>query len=256
MTARRALDADAPCNTGANGFSVCAAARNPSKPPKPQMKTKSLISIIGAIVCFVSTPVHANYVAFRDGSFAGVHSLTTADGLLTVAGWANAAATTPANLGQWWWLEGVDSGTGNSALIDGQESMTLQFAPGWGASQIQFIYTGSGSTPAPITISGFLSDPGASAQTYVSPRISNLNYSSGTLTFNYAPFDSGNDLGILNFANPKASAASTLGITYGLASGGAALAQVNYVLIPEPASLSLLVLAAGMVLAVRRKLNR
>src|SRR5882724_4579704 len=139
---------------------------------------------------------------------SGVHSLTAInmDSLLTVAAWADTDATVPANLYQWWWIFGVNSGTGNGALIDGQESMTLQFDKSVGCSHIAFLYTGnqaSPSTPAPITISGFTSDPAAYATVYNSPHISNLNYSNGKLSFDYL-YDAGSDYGQLLFANPAA----------------------------------------------------
>src|SRR5437773_10568361 len=85
---------------------------------------------------------------FKDAApFAGtngVHSLTAInmDSLLTVAAWADTDATVPANLYQWWWIFGVDSGTGNGALIDGTESITLQFDKSVGAAMIAFLYTG------------------------------------------------------------------------------------------------------------------
>src|SRR2546425_11036517 len=97
----------------------------------------------------------------------GVHSLTAVnmDSLLTVAAWADANATVPANLYQWWWIFGVDSGAGNGALIDGTESMTLEFDKSVGTAVIDFLYTGGtgGATNnlARISISGFASDPGA-----------------------------------------------------------------------------------------------
>ena len=145
----------------------------------------------------------------------GVHSLTSSDGLFTVAGWADTNATVTANLYQWFWLLGVDSGTGNAALLDGQESMTLQYDNGVGASHIFFLYTGgSGGTSnlARITISGFLSDPGAYAITANAPRIFNLSYAGGALTFDYL-WDGGSDYGQLLLANPAASAGQTLKIT-------------------------------------------
>ncbi len=172
-------------------------------------------------------------VTFKDNApFAGSTtnvSLTSNDGLLTVAGWADLNATVATNLYQWWWIFGVNSGVGNGALLDGQESMTLQFDRSVGCSHICFFYTGnqaSPTTPAPIAISGFLSDPGAYATTYLSPLISNLNYSSGTLTFDYL-YDSGNDYGQLLFANPAASRGQTLKITYNGTSWGAGLFRVE-----------------------------
>ena len=165
-------------------------------------------------------------VTFKDNApFQGasaVHSLTSSDGSVTVAGWADTNSTVTANLYQWWWLLGVDSGTGNGALIDGQESMTQQFDKGVGASEIVFLYTGgSGGTNdlARITVAGFLSDPQGYAITAGSPRISNLSYSSGVLSFDYL-WDGGSDYGQLLLANPAASAGQTLKITGAVSPNG------------------------------------
>jgi hypothetical protein len=165
-------------------------------------------------------------VTFKDNApfqaASGVHSLTSSDGLLIVAGWADTNATVAANLYQWFWLLGVDSGTGNVALLDGQESMTLQYDRGVGASHIFFLYTGgSGGTSnlARITISGFLSDPGAYAITASAPRIFNLSYAAGALTFDYL-WDGGSDYGQLLLANPAASVGQTLKITGAVSPNG------------------------------------
>src|SRR6267142_2459598 len=107
-------------------------------------------------------------VTFKnDAPFAGStgnHSLMSSgtENLLTVSAWADTGANSPANLYQWFWLLGVDSGTGNGALIDGNESMTLDIDKSAGASMIIFFYTGgdggSGNgNLARITISGFTS---------------------------------------------------------------------------------------------------
>ena len=163
-------------------------------------------------------------VTFKnDAPFAGSygsHSLTSAgtENLLTVSAWADTGATSPAVLFQWFWLLGIDSGTGNGALIDGNESMTLDIDKSAGAAMIIFFYTGgdggSGNgNLARITISGFASDPGASGVPSGAPRISNLNYSGGTLTFDYLNDGPGTDYGQLLLANPTASAGRTLQIT-------------------------------------------
>jgi len=172
-------------------------------------------------------------VTFKDDApFTGssnTNTLTSSDGLITVAGWSDIDATVPANLYQWWWIFGVNSGAGNGALLDGQESMTLQFDKSVGCSHIAFLYTGSQAnpnTPAPITISGFLSDPGAYATVYNSPHITNLSYANGTLSFGYL-YDAGNDYGQLLFANPAASAGQTLKINYNGTDWGAALFRVD-----------------------------
>lgn len=171
-----------------------------------------------------------------DAPFAGVNQtnaapLTASSGLLTVAGWADLNATSPAKLYQWFYMIGVNSGTGNGALIDGQECITLQFDPTVGCSMIRFLYTGDSAnptTPEPITISGFLSDPGAFAITSYFAVISNLHYSNGTLTFDYIwDTAANNNYGNLLFANPAASAGQTLKVSYGGTGGGAALYQVD-----------------------------
>jgi hypothetical protein len=150
-----------------------------------------------------------------------VHSITAsnADNLFTVSAWADQASTVPANIFQFFLFIGVDSGVGNGALIDGSESMTLQLDNSVGASWISFNWTGgsggssNGSNIARVHISGFKSDPGASAVVYSQPRISNLSYSSGTLTFDDAFDGPGNDYSQLLLANPAASAGATLTIT-------------------------------------------
>jgi len=121
-----------------------------------------------------AAPAHAytdGRVTFSsDAPFVGGygHTLTahSAEDLFTVTGWADPLATTPANLWNWWILLGVDSGSGNPALIDGAESVTIQLEKSVGAAMLFFTYTGgngSGSgNLARISISGFSADPGAS----------------------------------------------------------------------------------------------
>src|SRR5439155_7011248 len=163
-------------------------------------------------------------VVFRDDApFAGAHgptslTATSTESLLTVSTWADANATVSAAMYQWFWLLGIDSGTGNGALIDGNESMTLQFDKSAGACMITFFYTGgdggSGSgNLARISIIGFASDPGASGVPFYAPRISNLNYSNGTLSFDYLNDGPGTDYGQLLIANPASTAGRTLKIT-------------------------------------------
>ena len=161
-----------------------------------------------------------------DAPFAGSWvstPLTSSDGLLTVAAWADANATVGANLYQWWWIFGVDSGVGNGALLDGNEAMTLQFDKGVGASTIFFLYTGgNGGTTnnlARISISGLLSDPKAYATTANAPRISNLTYASGVLSFDYL-WDGSSDYGQLLFANPNAAGGQRLKITGAVSPNG------------------------------------
>ncbi len=150
-----------------------------------------------------------------------VHSITAsnAEDLFTVSAWADQASTVPANIFEYFLFIGVDSGVGNGALIDGSESMTLQLDNSVGASWISFNYTGGsggssdGSNIARVHISGFKSDPGASAVVNSQPRISNITYANGVLSFDDAFDGPGNDYSQLLLANPAASAGATLTIT-------------------------------------------
>src|SRR6266850_6076719 len=203
-----------------------------------RLQTQRLPLMFGAAFVSILFTLHSwafpiSEVTFKDdapfANSSNTNSLTSSDGFVTVAGWSDVGATVSANLYQWWWIFGVNSGTGNGALIDGQESMTLQFDKSVGCSHIAFLYTGnqaSPSTPAPITISGFTSDPAAYATVYNSPHISNLSYSNGKLSFDYL-YDAGSDYGQLLFANPAASAGQTLKINYNGTNWGAALFRVG-----------------------------
>ncbi len=163
-------------------------------------------------------------ITFRtDAPFAGAYGPTTltatnTESLLTVSTWADSNASVPAAMYQWFWLLGIDSGSGNGALLDGNESMTFQFDKSAGACMITFFYTGgdggSGNgNLARITINGFASDPGASGVPLNAPRISNVSYANGTLTFDYLNDGPGSDYGQLLLANPAATAGRTLKIT-------------------------------------------
>src|SRR5882672_6721845 len=169
---------------------------------------------------------------------SGVHSLIAVnmDNLVTVAAWADTNATVAANLYQWWWIFGVDSGTGNGALIDGTESMTLEFDRSVGAAMITFLYTGGtgGATnnSARISISGFANDPGAVGVPASGVLIKNVSYANGTVSFDYLN-DNASDYGQVMFSNAAASAGRTLKITGAVSPNGdatswtAALFQVD-----------------------------
>lgn len=170
-------------------------------------------------------------VTFKnDAPFAGAYGPTTltavnTESLLTVSTWADSNASVPASMYQWFWLLGIDSGTGNGALLDGNESMTFQFDNSAGACMITFFYTGGtgGSASgnlARIIISGFASDPVASGVPWSAPRISNISYASGTLTFDYLNDGPGSDYGQLLLANPAATAGRTLKITGAVSPNG------------------------------------
>src|SRR5258708_12144390 len=84
-------------------------------------------------------------VTFKDDApFTGssnTNTLTSSDGLVTVAGWSDVGATVSANLYQWWWIFGVNSGTCNGALINGQPTLTLHLDNSLEYSHISSLYT-------------------------------------------------------------------------------------------------------------------
>src|SRR5438552_6671567 len=179
--------------------------------PVPRLSAAAL----GTVLLVLFSILHSNAfpvgrTTFKDAApFAGasgVHSLTALnmDSLLTVAAWADTDATIPANLYQWWWIFGVDSGTGNGALIDGTESMTLEFDKTVGVAMIAFLYTGGtgGATNnlARISVSGFASDPGAVGVPYYGLLVKNVSYANGTVSFDYLN-DNAGDYGQVMFSN-------------------------------------------------------
>jgi hypothetical protein len=143
---------------------------------------------------------------------------TTADGLLTLTGYADTPGTVPANL-----YENVDwfgvSGGGNNEAIEGAESLNLQFAPGASLSALGTRYT-SGQ----VIISGFVGDPGFSDASGIA---TDVNYSGGTLSYT---FNSPHAPEVLaNFTNLSASAGQTLSVhTDGNAGSQIALTRIDY----------------------------
>jgi hypothetical protein len=197
---------------------------------KMHQRLKAAAASILALAWTASTYAYTDgRVTFAsDAPFSGgyAHSMSadTAEDLFTLSGWADANATTPANLWNWWILLGVDSGTGNGALIDGNESVTIQLDKSVGVSMLFFTYTGgngSGSgNLARISISGFTSDPGASCVPTSVQRITAFNYSAGTLSFDYLDDGGGSDTGQLLFASPAASAGKSLILTVAASPNG------------------------------------
>src|ERR1700747_1565244 len=106
------------------------------KPPKQiaTLRNQPLAPALGAAFLIVLFALQSHgfpisVITLKDDApFAGAsntNSLTSNDGLVTVAGWSNFDVTVLANIYQWWWIVGVDSGVGNGALLDGQESLTF-----------------------------------------------------------------------------------------------------------------------------------
>lgn len=205
------------------------------KQPTQPMKSSRVATSVAALLALALSPSSHAYPVGRvtfgsDAPFASgyAHTMTanTAEGLFSVSGWADAAATVDANLWNWWILLGVDSGVGNGALLDGTESQTIQLDKGVGTAMLNFIYTGSNGSGngdlARISIEGFSSDPGASASPVwtTTQRISNISYAGGVLSFDYLDDAGGSDIMQLIMANPAASAGRNLKVTVAASPNG------------------------------------
>ena len=210
------------------------AMNNSKQTTKTHQRLKAGAASLLALACAASAHAYTDgRVTFAsDAPFAGgyAHSMSanTAEDLFSVAGWADAAATTPANLWNWWILLGVDSGVGNGALVDGTESVTIQLDKSVGTAMLFFTYTGgngSGSgNLARLSISGFSADPGASCVPTSVQRITAISYSGGVLSFDYLDDGGGADTGQLILANPVASAGRNLELTVAASPNGNATA--------------------------------
>ncbi|MGC3958502.1 MAG: hypothetical protein QM813_11340 [Verrucomicrobiota bacterium] len=202
---------------------------------QPLMNLAGRKAGLAAVLALALNPTSHAYPLGRvdfssDAPFATgyAHAMTanTAGGLFTVSGWADLNATTQANLWNWWELLGVDSGVGNGALLDGNESITVQLDKGTGVAMMFFRYGGADGSGAGdlarVSISGFTADPGTGVVPTGGPanRVSNITYASGTLSFDYLDDNGGNDAGQLIFSNPAASAGCNLIVTVAASPNG------------------------------------
>jgi hypothetical protein len=145
-------------------------------------------------------------------------TFVSADGLLTLNGFADTPGTVPANLNRNYAWFGI-SGGGNNESIEGAESLQVQLAPGAGLSGIGTRYT-SGT----IVISGFTADPGFSDPTGIA---TDVNYTAGTLTYVFNASHSPEV--VVGFTNLAASAGQTLVLrTDGNPGSQLTLARIDY----------------------------
>ena len=126
------------------------------------------------------------------------NTVSTADGKLTVKGFSDLNASSPANLGRYY---DQCFGISGPSTVSGNASVTLQFASGIGLSRLDSVYSGGH-----LAISGFLSDPGLVDPT---AGAASSSYSAGVLTI--AISDGG--FHRFYFRNRAASAGQTLKLT-------------------------------------------
>jgi hypothetical protein len=189
---------------------------------------------------------HAGTVVSSDIPDDVSPTFTTADGLLTINGFADSASTVPANLtsyGPSAWF-----GVAESEALNGTETMTLQFAPNVGLTGFGDIWT-----RAEITISGFLSDPGLDVG--ANAGVLGSSFSGGTLVLNLNW--NGGTVRAFTLADVAASSGQLLTISLDSATAPQwAITHFDYAVVPEPSVAGLLLLGGGILLARRCRARR
>jgi hypothetical protein len=164
---------------------------------------------------------------------------TTADAAVTLNAYTDTPGTVAANLGQnvdWF---GIVGNGPNNEVIDGTESLNLQFSGAVGLSGLGMRYTW-----ANVILSGFASDPG-----FIDPSgmATSVSYASGTLSFHLESWRAPELL--FKFANIAASAGRTLSLhTDGSSGTQITLSRVNYASSVAPVTLSIAKSGSDIVL--------
>ncbi|MEQ8211280.1 MAG: PEP-CTERM sorting domain-containing protein [Lacipirellulaceae bacterium] len=222
-----------------------------------------------AVFCAVFTATHLAQAATVTLSPTDIHGNDTntasfSNGDLTLTPFIGATQDTfngnPTRLG----LD--NAGTNNNAFNDpdtdpnngNEEILEFIFSPLAGLSQIVWDFSradGPGPDDA-VTISGFVSDPGATITPGVSVTNPNtVSFSGGVLSLDITGQNFGGALDSVTLANPGASAGQTLILKVtDTTQGGAQLAirSISYETIPEPTSLVLFGLAGICMISRRR----
>ena len=152
------------------------------------------------------------------------NSATTADGKITVEGWADQTQTTPATFGiAGGYFFGI-AGGGNDNAVNGAESVTVDVAPDASVSLISLAWP---SATGSIEISGFSADPLATfdANT-VDGENGTVSYNAGTLTVSPTRFNGQQRL--VTFDNPSATLGQTLVLQRAGATGQFSLNYIGY----------------------------
>ncbi len=145
-------------------------------------------------------------------------TFVSADGLLTLTGYADTPGTVPVNLNRNIAWFGVSGGNNNEST-EGVESLGLQFAANVGLTGFGTRYT-SGQ----VVISGFTDDPGFTDPSGIATGV---NYSAGTLTYTFN--SAGAPEIVVGFTNVAASAGQTLSLHTDADPGSqVTLTRVNY----------------------------
>ncbi len=193
----------------------------------------------------LSVPAQAASVVTGDIPSNVSPTFTTADGYLTLKGYADSASTVPANLtsaGPSTWF-----GVAGSDRMDSTETMTLQLAPGYGLTGFGDIWS-----RAVVSISGFTSDPGLNIG--ASAGVNSFGYSAGVLTLDLAWNGGGTRDFILTDVNASAGQLLTVSLDFATAPQ-LSFTHIDYAAVPEPTTMSLAVMGLSLLL-VRRGTRR
>jgi hypothetical protein len=145
-------------------------------------------------------------------------TFVSADGQLTITGYADTPGTVPVSINRNVVWFGVSGGNNNEST-EGAESLGLQFAANVGLSGLGMRYT-SGQ----VVISGFTDDPGFTDPSGIATGVS---YAAGTLTYTFNA--AGSPEIVVGFSNPAASAGQTLSLhTDGDPGSQLTLTRINY----------------------------
>ena len=196
----------------------------------------------------MSLPTQAASVVSGDITDNVSPTFTTGDTLLKLYGYSDSAFAVPSNLtsaGASAWF-----GVGGDKALSGTETMKLQLSPGVGLTGFGDIYT-----RAVISISGFTSDPGLNIG--ANAGVAGSSYAAGVQTLNLnwnggVPRD-------FTLANPSASAGQLLFISLDFATAPQwAVTHLDYAVVPvpEPSSMALLFVGAGLAWSRARGCRR
>lgn len=172
---------------------------------------------------------HATLVMATDIAPNVSPTFVSADGLVTLTGYADTPGTVPVNLNRNVVWFGVSGGNNNEST-EGAESISVQFAAGASLTGLGTRYT-SGQ----VVISGFTADPGFTDPSGIATGVS---YSAGTLTYTFN--SAGSPEIAVSFSNAAASTGQTLSFhTDGNPGSQLTLSRITYASTAAPVTLSI-----------------
>jgi hypothetical protein len=223
-----------------------------------QVSTRATLIALALVSIGLSSP-RADIILPTDP--AGINTYTTADGLVTLNAYATVdplveGVFSPDFIGVLGGNNGVNDDDGDPATGNDREAIDIILDPTVGLIQIQFQWTrADGPLPTDgVQISGFVADPGVALSGGSGTATASFDAGLGSIFINH-PWDGGN-ITTVDFSNLAASAGQTLRIgTNDSTETGpqAPMTSISYAIIPEPSTLALLGIGAGLMRIRRRR---